>query len=148
MYNVNVLRMFQECQGQTVNKTSNYIIKDCLKYCMKTKHGSEGEIQYRSASYLLTSHTCTCQCSQLYVWGLKYCFVTNMGLCLHNNIQEFEDTEGVIRIHKSKKNRQHNDQKKKEKRTNNDLHKTKDRVKKTQKLNPTNTGVTSGSPEG
>ena len=42
-----------------------------------------------------------------------------------------EDTRGVIRIHKSK-NRQHNDQNKKDKRTNNDLqnttHKNKDRV--------------------
>ena len=42
---------------------------------------------------------------------------------------EFEDTTGVIRIRKSK-NRQHNGQKKKDKRTNNDLqnitHKTND----------------------
>ena len=35
--------------------------------------------------------------------------------------EEFEDTKGVIRIHISKKNRQHNDQKKKYKRTNSDL---------------------------
>jgi hypothetical protein len=35
--------------------------------------------------------------------------------------EEFEDTKGVIRIRKSKKNRQHNSQKKKYKRTNNDL---------------------------
>jgi hypothetical protein len=35
--------------------------------------------------------------------------------------EEFEDTKGVIRIHKSKKNRQHNGQKKKYKRTNNYL---------------------------
>ena len=35
--------------------------------------------------------------------------------------EEFEDTKGVIRIRISKKNRQHNDQKKKYKRTNNDL---------------------------
>jgi hypothetical protein len=35
--------------------------------------------------------------------------------------EEFEDTKGVIRILISKKNRQHNDQKKKEKRTNNDV---------------------------
>jgi hypothetical protein len=34
--------------------------------------------------------------------------------------EEFEDTKGVIRIHKSKKNRQHNGQKKKDKMTNND----------------------------
>ena len=33
--------------------------------------------------------------------------------------EEFEDTKGVIRIRKSKKNRQHNGQKKKNKRTNN-----------------------------
>jgi len=36
-------------------------------------------------------------------------------------LEEFEYTEGVIRIHKWKKNRQHNGQKKKYKRTNNDL---------------------------
>jgi hypothetical protein len=35
--------------------------------------------------------------------------------------EEFADTKGVIRIHISKKNRQHNGQKKKDKRTNNDL---------------------------
>jgi hypothetical protein len=36
-------------------------------------------------------------------------------------IDEFEDTKGVIKIRISKKNRQHNGQKKKNKRTNNDL---------------------------
>jgi len=35
--------------------------------------------------------------------------------------EEFEDTKGEIRIRKSKKNRQHNNERKKEKRTNNDL---------------------------
>ena len=35
--------------------------------------------------------------------------------------EEFEDTKGVIRIRKSKKNRQRNGQKKKFKRKNNDL---------------------------
>jgi hypothetical protein len=35
--------------------------------------------------------------------------------------EEFEDTKWVVRIRKSKKNRQHNGQKKKYKRTNNDL---------------------------
>jgi len=35
--------------------------------------------------------------------------------------EEFEDTKGVIRIHIPKKNRQHNGQKKKYKRTSNDL---------------------------
>jgi hypothetical protein len=37
------------------------------------------------------------------------------------NKKELEDTTEIIRIHKSRKNRQHNDQKKKYKRTNNDL---------------------------
>ena len=36
-------------------------------------------------------------------------------------IDEFEDTKGVIKIRKSKKDRQDNGQKKKNKRTNNDL---------------------------
>jgi len=48
--------------------------------------------------------------------------------------EEFEDTKGVIRICKSE-DRQHIGQKKKNKRTNNDLqknaHKTKDRVTRT-----------------
>ena len=35
--------------------------------------------------------------------------------------EEIEDTKGVIRIRKSKKEKQHNGQKKKDKRTNNDL---------------------------
>ena len=34
---------------------------------------------------------------------------------------DIKDTKGVIRIRKSKKNRQHKCQKKKDKRTNNDL---------------------------
>ena len=37
--------------------------------------------------------------------------------------KEFEDTQGVIRIRKSKKNRHHNVQKKTDKKTNNDLQK-------------------------
>ena len=37
------------------------------------------------------------------------------------SIIEFEDTKGVIKIRKWKKNRQHNDQKKKYKKTNSDL---------------------------
>jgi len=49
--------------------------------------------------------------------------------------EEFEDTKVVIRICKSKKDGQHNDQKKRDKRTNNDLQnttqKTKDRVTRT-----------------
>ena len=50
----------------------------------------------------------------------------------------FEDTKGVIRILKSKKNRQHNGQKKKDKQqSTKHTHKTKDWV--TQK-NPLKTG--------
>ena len=48
------------------------------------------------------------------------------------HIEEFEDTKGEIRIRKSKKNRQYNGQKKRDKKTNNDLQsitqKTKDRA--------------------
>ena len=35
--------------------------------------------------------------------------------------EKFEDTKEVIRIRKSEKDRQHNDQNKKDKKTNNDL---------------------------
>ena len=53
-------------------------------------------------------------------------------VCIY--LEEFEDTKGVIRICKSKKNRQHNGQKKNDKRTNNlqnTAHKTKDRITRT-----------------
>jgi hypothetical protein len=50
-------------------------------------------------------------------------------------MKTFEDTEGINRIRKSKKDRQHNGQKRKDNRTNNDLqritHKTKDRATRT-----------------
>jgi hypothetical protein len=51
-------------------------------------------------------------------------FTTNanmLSFLFLENEEEFEDTKGVIRICKSKKNRQHNVQKKKYKRVNNDL---------------------------
>ena len=45
-----------------------------------------------------------------------------IGVYVLNIVYEaFEDTKGVIRIRKSKKDRKHNGQKKKDKRTNNDL---------------------------
>ena len=48
-------------------------------------------------------------------------FYCNLALQFVQNFQEeFEDTKGVIRICKSKKDRQHNCQKKKDGRTNND----------------------------
>ena len=52
-------------------------------------------------------------------------------------VLKFEDTKGVIRIRKPKKDRQHSSQKIKDKRTNNysvstkHMHKTKDRVTRT-----------------
>ena len=53
-----------------------------------------------------------------------------IGYSLQN--EQFEDTKGIIRSRKSKKDRQYNGQKKKYQRTNNDLqnikHKTKDRI--------------------
>jgi hypothetical protein len=49
-----------------------------------------------------------------------------MHICIYFVIKRkyqevFEDIKGVIRIRKSKKDRQHNGQTKKDKRTNNDL---------------------------
>ena len=52
-----------------------------------------------------------------------YTIATSLNKCNigHLSQEEFEDTEGAIRIRLSKKNRQHNGQKKEYKRTNNDL---------------------------
>jgi hypothetical protein len=48
----------------------------------------------------------------------------------HKGQEEFEDTTGLIRIRNSKKNRQHNDQKDKQRSTKY-IYKTKDRVNRT-----------------
>jgi hypothetical protein len=62
--------------------------------------------------------------------------------------EEFNDTKGVIRISISKKNRQHNGQKKKvqkdKQRSTKHTHKTKDRETRT----PLKPRVNSGTPEG
>jgi hypothetical protein len=47
-----------------------------------------------------------------------------MGTCLGQVKEEFKDTKGEIRICISKRDRQHNCEKKKDKRTNNDLQNT------------------------
>ena len=61
----------------------------------------------------------------------SWVYVPHPGIHTTNH-QKFENTKGVIRIRQSKKGRQHNDQKKKNKRTNNNLEniaqKTKDRA--------------------
>jgi hypothetical protein len=54
----------------------------------------------------------------------------------------------VIRIRKSKKNRQHNDQKKKVKGTNNNIQNTIEETKDRAALTPLKTGVNSSVPEG
>ena len=57
--------------------------------------------------------------------------------------EKFEDTKGVIRIHISKKNKQNNGQKNKQRSTKH-THKTKDRLTRT----PLKAGGNSGAPEG
>jgi hypothetical protein len=60
--------------------------------------------------------------------------------------EEFEDTKGVIRIRKSKKDRQHDDQEKKYKqRSTKHTHKIKDRVTRASITKP---GVNSSTPVG
>jgi hypothetical protein len=57
-----------------------------------------------------------CRCKH----GIKKSFVAEVMYQLFFEV-EFKDTKVVIRIRLSKKNRQHNGQKKKHKRTNNDI---------------------------
>ena len=70
-----------------------------------------------------------------HIWIKLWCLVRYYHTCSWLSLkEEFEDTKGVIRSRKSK-DRQYNDQKKKDKRTNNDLQnttrKTKDRTTRT-----------------
>ena len=72
---------------------------------------------------------------------MQNCFFSSCS----SSIEEFEDTKEVIRIRKSKKNRQHNGQKKKDKqRATKHTHKSKDRVTRT----PRKTGGELSAPEG
>jgi hypothetical protein len=58
------------------------------------------------------------------VYAMTYNYFAIMCYQLHCFFwEELEDTKGVIRIRISKKNRQHNGQRKMYKRTNNDLQK-------------------------
>jgi len=58
--------------------------------------------------------------------------MTNYDLQNTTEKEEFEDPKGVIRIRKSKKDRQHNGQNKKDKqRSTRHTHKTEDRVTRT-----------------
>ena len=60
----------------------------------------------------------------------------------------FENTKGVIRSHKSKKDHQYNGQNKKDKRTNNDVQKTTHKTKDWATRTPLKPGFNSGAPEG
>ena len=78
--------------------------------------------------------------------------------CFHNiswngnwlslEIEQFEDIKAVIRIRKPKKDRQHNGQKKKDKRANNDIQSITHNIKDPISRIPLKTVVNSGSLEG
>ena len=53
--------------------------------------------------------------------NIVYMYIDKCYKTSNGKQEKFEDTTGVIRSHKSKKDRQHNGKKKKDKRTNNDL---------------------------
>ena len=82
---------------------------------------------------------------------IMYCIITDMQLSASEKIilysEEFKDTKGVIRIRKSK-DRQHNDHKKGDKSTNNDLQNIHIKNQRSNNTNPTKTGVSSCAPEG
>jgi hypothetical protein len=74
-------------------------------------------------------------------WWCPLCTRSTCLVRFFKQQEEFEDTKGAIRIH-ILKNRQHNDQKKKDKqRSTKHTYKTKDRVTWT----PTKPGVNSGA---
>jgi hypothetical protein len=54
-------------------------------------------------------------------FSAKYAALRRKSRLVDSESEEFEDTKGAIRNRISKKNRQHNGEKKKYKRTNNDL---------------------------
>jgi hypothetical protein len=65
---------------------------------------------------MLVSYISIYWLSTYHYWYMSHRFLTT---CLIQ--EEFEDTKRVIRVFKSKKDRQHNGQKKNDKSTNNDI---------------------------
>ena len=63
--------------------------------------------------------------------GESYCCVYDIFVFCTHVQEDFEDTKGVIKIHKSQMYRQHNDYKEKDKRTNNDVQNTTQKTKDT-----------------
>ena len=74
-------------------------------------------------------------------------FTNMLEILLLDMLEEMEDTKGGIKIRISK-NRQHNGQKKKYKRTNNDLQNTHIKPKIDWHEHHKKPGVNSGAPEG
>ena len=68
--------------------------------------------------------------------------------CRAQSNEEFEDTKGEIRIRKSKRDKQHNGQKKTHKRTNNDLQSTTQKFRDPASRTPLKSGVNSCAPAG
>jgi hypothetical protein len=80
---------------------------------------------------------CVVFCRSLFVFlslSFGHCIVFSSSIYGNINKNIFEDTNEVIRIHKSKKNRQYNGQKKRNKKTNNDLQNTTQKTKDAQYL--------------
>ena len=68
---------------------------------------------------------------ELYIFNIHIIVLIDLKLSSVTS-EEFEETEGIIRIRNSKKNRQHNGEKKgDEQRSTEHRHKTKDRVTRT-----------------
>jgi hypothetical protein len=68
--------------------------------------------------------------------------------CRAQSNEEFEDTKEVIRIRNSKSDKQHNSQKKKDKRTNNDLQSTTQKFRDPASRTPLKSGVNLCAPAG
>jgi hypothetical protein len=97
--------------------TSVMICTDCKSSCTSNYH-------MITATTVLNviCNTSSMICLNLYVGMFRHYAVHRRCDCWwHLMAEKFEDTIGVIRIRISKRNKQHNGQKKKEKRTNNDL---------------------------
>ena len=80
----------------------------------------------------------------VYSWFI-YQFI---GICFNIKKKEFEDTKGVIRNYKLKNDRQHNGQKEKDKRTNNDLQNIHIKLKIEQHEPHSKPGVNVGATDG
>ena len=102
---------------ETVGDMQNFFIINTFSFFRNISFIRNIISVYRKLSHFVNKHIKVVS----EISSFETCMSIQTSVKDDDSYEEFEDTKGVIRIRKSKKNRQRNVQKKKDKRTNSDL---------------------------